>query len=123
MLDITGLSADSFVGHHGAVEVKPLDEKLTFREACLKLPVMKTRTIAMAQIVRKPWAIQVAGNFRRSAGYTAGGDLEYTFNDNGENLSADLLTTDKPVIPVIFGQAGLIAGATLKGTKYTRIIP
>ena len=62
-------------------------------------------------------------NFRRSAGYTAGGDLEYTFNDNGENLSADLLTTDKPVIPVIFGQAGLIAGATLKGTKYTRIIP
>ena len=67
VLDITGLSADSFVGHRGAVEVKPLDEKLSFREACLKLPVMKTRTIAMAQIVRKPWAIQVAGNFRRSA--------------------------------------------------------
>ena len=51
----------------GAVEVKPLDEKLSFREACLKLPVMKTRTIAMAQIVRKPWAIQVAGNFRHAA--------------------------------------------------------
>ena len=67
VLDITGLSADSFVGHRGAVEVKPLDEKLSFREACLKLPVMKTRTVAMAQIVRKPWAIQVAGNFRRAA--------------------------------------------------------
>ena len=67
VLDITGLSADSFVGHRGAVEVKPLDEKLSFRDACLKLPVMKTRTVAMAQIVRKPWAIQVAGTFRRAA--------------------------------------------------------
>lgn len=61
--------------------------------------------------------------FRRSYGYTIGGDLEYTLNDNGENISADLITSDQPVIPLIFGQAGLIVGATLKGTKYTRIIP
>lgn len=61
--------------------------------------------------------------FRRSPGFVAGADIEYTLNEQGENLSADTVTTQSPVIAVIFGQAGLIAGATLKGTKYTRIIP
>ena len=62
-------------------------------------------------------------NFRRSPGWSAGADVEYTLNQNGENLSADTTTAMLPIIAVIFGQAGLIAGATLKGTKYTRIIP
>ncbi|WP_172295089.1 YSC84-related protein [Pseudoruegeria sp. HB172150] len=61
--------------------------------------------------------------FRRSPGWVAGADIEYVLKENGENLSADTTTTLSPVIAVIFGQAGLIAGATLKGTKYTRIIP
>ncbi len=61
--------------------------------------------------------------FRRSPGWAAGADVEYALNQTGENLSADTTTTTSPVIAVIFGQAGLIAGATLKGTKYTRIIP
>ncbi len=67
VLDITGLPADTFTDRAYALEVQPLDEALSFREACLKLPVMKTRTVAMAQILRQPWAIQVAGNFRRAA--------------------------------------------------------
>ena len=29
----------------------------------------------------------------------------------------------EPVIALVFGQQGLIAGATVAGTKYTRIIP
>jgi len=66
---------------------------------------------------------EALANFRRSYGYAAGGDIEYTFNDNGENLSAATTTSLAPVIAVIFGQAGLIIGASLKGTKYTRIIP
>jgi len=61
--------------------------------------------------------------FRRSPGWAAGADVEYTLNENGENLSAETTTAQSPVIALIFGQAGLIAGATLKGTKYTRIIP
>ncbi|MDJ0826629.1 MAG: lipid-binding SYLF domain-containing protein [Rhodobacter sp.] len=61
--------------------------------------------------------------FRRSPGWSAGADVEYTLNENGENISADTTTALSPVIALIFGQAGLIAGATLKGTKYTRIIP
>ncbi|WP_102107190.1 YSC84-related protein [Oceaniglobus roseus] len=61
--------------------------------------------------------------FRSSPGYSAGADVQYVANDQGGNLSADTTTSLSPVIAVIFGQAGLLAGATLKGTKYTRIIP
>jgi len=61
--------------------------------------------------------------FRRSPGWAAGADVEYTLNENGENLSAETTTSLSPVVALIFGQAGLIAGATLKGTKYSRIIP
>jgi len=61
--------------------------------------------------------------FRRAPGWAAGADVEYTLNENGENLSAETTTSLSPVIALIFGQAGLIAGATLKGTKYSRIIP
>jgi lipid-binding SYLF domain-containing protein len=61
--------------------------------------------------------------FRRSPGWAAGADVEYTLSENGENISAETTTSLSPVIAIIFGQTGLIAGATLKGTKYTRIIP
>ena len=61
--------------------------------------------------------------FRQSPGWDAGADVEYAIGENGENLSADITTLSSPVIALIFGQQGLIAGATLQGTKYTRIIP
>ena len=61
--------------------------------------------------------------FRTSAGWSVGADAEYAVNDQGGNLSADVLTATSPVIALIFGQAGLIIGATLEGTKYSRIIP
>jgi lipid-binding SYLF domain-containing protein len=61
--------------------------------------------------------------FRVSSGWAAGADIEYALVDRGENLSAETTTSLSPVIAVIFGQAGLIAGATIEGTKYTRIIP
>jgi len=61
--------------------------------------------------------------FRRSSGWAAGADLEYALNDQGETLRAETTTSLSPVIAVVFGQAGLRVGATLEGTKYTRIIP
>ena len=61
--------------------------------------------------------------FRRSSGWAAGADVEYVFNDRGENLRADTTTSSSPVIAVIFGQAGALAGVSLEGMKYTRIIP
>lgn len=43
--------------------------------------------------------------------------------DQGGNLSAETLTALDPVVAVVYGQSGLIVGATLEGTVYTRIIP
>jgi len=62
-------------------------------------------------------------NFRRSSGWAAGADIEYVFKDTAENLRAETTTSVSPVIAVVFGQAGLMAGASLEGMKYTRIIP
>lgn len=61
--------------------------------------------------------------FRRSPGWAAGADIEYVLSDQGETLRAETTTSLSPVIAVVFAQTGLRLGATLEGTKYTRIIP
>ena len=61
--------------------------------------------------------------FRSSPGWSAGAGVEYALNDQGETLLADTTTSLSPVIAVVFAQTGLRVGATLEGTKYTRIIP
>ena len=61
--------------------------------------------------------------FRRGSGWVAGADIQYAFNDEGAGLRADTTTTTAPVIAVIFGQAGLLVGASIEGMKYNRIIP
>ena len=66
---------------------------------------------------------QALQEFRTSPGWSAGADLKYAINDQGEMLSADSTTALAPVIAVVFGQAGIMAGAAIEGTKYTRIIP
>ncbi|WP_170477751.1 YSC84-related protein [Ruegeria arenilitoris] len=62
-------------------------------------------------------------DFRRSSGWTAGADIGYVVDATGSTLSATTTTLRTPVIAAIFGQAGLLFGATVEGTKYTRIIP
>ena len=66
---------------------------------------------------------EALSEFRRSSGWAAGANVRYALTNQGETLLADTNTLLSPVIAVVFGQAGLIAGATLEGTKYTRIIP
>ena len=61
--------------------------------------------------------------FRTSPGWAIGADAEYVVLDVGEVLRAETTTSLSPVIAVIFAQAGLRVGATIEGTKYTRIIP
>ncbi len=61
--------------------------------------------------------------FRRANGWAVGADVEYALNDQGEMLRAETTTSLAPVIAVVFAQAGFRAGATIEGTKYTRIIP
>ncbi len=59
--------------------------------------------------------------FRRSQGWQAGVDAKVTVP--GDGLSAQLNTTSReaPVIAVVFGQDGLMAGATVEGAKYSPI--
>ncbi|MGR3463631.1 lipid-binding SYLF domain-containing protein [Limimaricola sp.] len=66
---------------------------------------------------------QALSNFRRAPGWAAGADVEYAINDRGEMLRAETTTSLSPVIAVVFAQTGLRVGATLEGTKYSRIIP
>ena len=62
-------------------------------------------------------------NFRRSPGWAAGANIEYVISDRGGSVNADTTTVLSPVLGVVFGRAGLRIGATLEGSKYTRIIP
>jgi lipid-binding SYLF domain-containing protein len=66
---------------------------------------------------------EALSEFRASPGWAAGADIEYTVSNRGENISAETTTVLDPVIAVVFNQAGLLAGATVEGTKYNRIIP
>ena len=61
--------------------------------------------------------------FRAADGWAAGADMKYAVADQGGAIGVETTTALDPVVALIFGQAGLIIGATLEGTKYTRIIP
>jgi lipid-binding SYLF domain-containing protein len=66
---------------------------------------------------------QALADFRSSSGWVAGANVEYAFSETADTLLADTTTITSPVIGFVFGQTGLRAGATVDGTKYTRIIP
>ncbi len=66
---------------------------------------------------------EALADFRSSPGWAAGADAKITAINEGESFSADTTTALDPVVAVVFGQAGLFGGASIKGTKYTRIIP
>jgi soluble lytic murein transglycosylase-like protein len=67
VLDILGEPVDNFTDRSHRATIKPLDAELSFEQSCRKLPVIMAATVPMARIDIKPWGIQVAGNFRRSA--------------------------------------------------------
>lgn len=62
-------------------------------------------------------------NFRKQDGWQVGANATYALPEGGGSLGVDTTSSTSPVIALVFGQAGFIAGATLDGTKYTRIIP
>ncbi|TIS48573.1 lytic transglycosylase domain-containing protein [Mesorhizobium sp.] len=67
VFDVLGEPVDKFSDAAYASAIQPLDPKTSFAVACRRLPVIMSRTVAMASINVKPWGVQVAGNFRRSA--------------------------------------------------------
>jgi len=66
---------------------------------------------------------EALADFRRSDGWAVSADLRYATPEGGGAAGMDTTTSQAPVIAVVFGQAGLIAGASLSGVKYSRIIP
>lgn len=60
--------------------------------------------------------------FRRSSGWAVGADVRYASPEEGASIGKES-TELNDVIALVFGQQGLIAGASLAGVKYTRIIP
>ena len=61
--------------------------------------------------------------FRTTDGWAVGADARYAIPDRGGSLGVETTTQLAPVVALVFGQSGFIAGATLSGIKYTRIIP
>lgn len=59
--------------------------------------------------------------FRRRDGWTVGADLEFTAWDQGDVADIDTNTSSDEVYGVVFSQEGLHIGATLEGSKYSRI--
>lgn len=67
VLDILGEPADNFSDRAYQGVERPIDGATPFAQACRALPVILTRTVPMSEILRQPWGVQVAGNFRRQA--------------------------------------------------------
>lgn len=61
--------------------------------------------------------------FRAADSITLGADLEYALGSEGGNFGGDTVTLGVPVVALVFGQAGLMGGVSMKGTIYTRIQP
>lgn len=62
-------------------------------------------------------------NFRNAPGWVAGAGAYYAMPAEGMSFGTDTVTRNHPVIAMVFGQTGIMAGAAIEGTKYTRIIP
>ena len=60
--------------------------------------------------------------FRQRDGWTLGADLEYAVIEKGETAAIDTNTYKDDVFAVVFGQKGLLAGASIEGSKYSRIV-
>ena len=59
--------------------------------------------------------------FRGDDGWEVGADAEVTIPDRGLTAQANSTLLNKPVIGVVFGQDGLMLGASLEGAKYSAI--
>jgi lipid-binding SYLF domain-containing protein len=61
-------------------------------------------------------------DFRTIDGWEIGADAEVSFRDKGYSYGVSSNTITKPIYGVVFGQVGIMAGASLEGAKYSRLI-
>jgi lipid-binding SYLF domain-containing protein len=59
--------------------------------------------------------------FRASKNWQAGVDAEVTLVNIGADESLDTTKFKQPVVGFVFGQKGLMAGATIEGSKITKL--
>lgn len=59
--------------------------------------------------------------FQHADGWELGADAEVTFPDAGFTVQTNSTLVNKPIIGVVFGQDGLLLGASLEGAKYSAI--
>jgi lipid-binding SYLF domain-containing protein len=59
--------------------------------------------------------------FRQSDGWDVGADASVTLVEIGANGAIDAATLNKPILVFIFGNTGLMANLSLKGTKISRL--
>lgn len=62
-------------------------------------------------------------NFINSDGWEAGVDGSVTVVDWGKSKDITSISYEKPIIAFIYGETGLMAGVSIEGTKFQRIIP
>tara|TARA_B100000902_G_scaffold374516_1_gene403558 strand:+ start:534 stop:1094 length:561 start_codon:yes stop_codon:yes gene_type:complete len=61
-------------------------------------------------------------DFRVKDGWELGADAEVVFRDKGYSLGVSSKTISKPVYAVVFDQKGLLAGTSLVGAKFSRLV-
>ena len=61
-------------------------------------------------------------HFRKSAGWKAGVDGSVAFIDIGAEKSVDTINVRDPIVAFMYGQRGLMAGATIEGAKFTKLV-
>lgn len=60
---------------------------------------------------------------RRSKGFEVGADANVAVVNQGVAVDANSTTLQQPIVAFVFGQQGLMAGATVEGSKISRIHP
>ena len=61
-------------------------------------------------------------SFRVKDGWELGVDAEVVFRDKGYSLGVSSNTVTKPIYAIVFDQKGLLAGTSLEGAKFSRLV-
>lgn len=77
------------------------------------------QTFAQALFFLTPGAL---AKFRSTDGWELGVDAEAAAFEEGVNFGTSTTSISQPVVQLIYGQRGLIVGASLEGAKYSRLI-
>ena len=75
-------------------------------------------TFSQALLFMTPDAL---AEFREADGWKLGAGTEVTLLRQGFDVGTSTDVTNRPIIAIVFGQNGLLAGASIEGAKYTRI--